>query len=125
MKITVEIRDDLLAALLDRSSSSNSTAEDVLNGLLAAALDQPRAESVDLVNAIQVTLKAVEKVPHGETFLVEDVIPNDIWQSMTTGDRKSFGKTFRKQVDQAGLATWVTRNSGNKAIYRRSINSGE
>ncbi|MCK6250518.1 MULTISPECIES: DUF1413 domain-containing protein [Pseudomonas] len=125
MKITVEIRDDLLAALLDRSSSSNSTAEDVLNGLLAAALDQPEAESVDLVNAIQVTLKAVEKVPHGETFLVEDVIPNDIWQSMTTGDRKSFGKTFRKQVDQAGLATWVTRNSGNKAIYRRSINSGE
>ena len=70
MKITVEIRDDLLAALLDRSSSSNSTAEDVLNGLLAAALDQPEAESVDLVNAIQVTLKAVEKVPHGETFLV-------------------------------------------------------
>ena len=125
MKITVEIRDDLLAALLDRSSSSNSTAEDVLNGLLAAALDQPEVESVDLVNAIQVTLKAVEKVPHGETFLVEDVIPNDIWQSMTTGDRKSFGKTFRKQVDQAGLATWVTRNSGNKAIYRRSINSGE
>ena len=125
MKITVEIRDDLLAALLDRCSSSNSTAEDVLNGLLAAALDQPEAESVDLVNAIQVTLKAVEKVPHGETFLVEDVIPNDIWQSMTTGDRKSFGKTFRKQVDQAGLATWVTRNSGNKAIYRRSINSGE
>ena len=125
MKITVEIRDDLLAALLDRSSSSNSTAEDVLNGLLAAALDQPEAESVDLVNAIQVTLKAVEKVPHGETFLVEDVIPNDIWQSMTTGDRKSFGKTFRKQVDQAGLATWVTRNSGNKAIYRRSINLGE
>ena len=52
MKITVEIRDDLLAALLDRSSSSNSTAEDVLNGLLAAALDQPEAESVDLVNAI-------------------------------------------------------------------------
>ena len=125
MKITVEIRDDLLAALLDRSSSSNSTAEDGLNGLLADALDQPEAESVDLVNAIQVTLKAVEKVPHGETFLVEDVIPNDIWQSMTTGDRKSFGKTFRKQVDQAGLATWVTRNSGNKAIYRRSINSGE
>ena len=125
MKVTVEIRDDLLAALLDRSSSSNSTAEDVLNGLLAAALDQPEVESVDLVNAIQVTLKAVEKVPHGETFLVEDVIPNDIWQSMTTGDRKSFGKTFRKQVDQAGLATWVTRNSGNKAIYRRSINSGE
>ena len=125
MKVTVEIRDDLLAALLDRSSSSNSTAEDVLNGLLAAALDQPEVESVDLGNAIQVTLKAVEKVPHGETFLVEDVIPNDIWQSMTTGDRKSFGKTFRKQVDQAGLATWVTRNSGNKAIYRRSINSGE
>lgn len=125
MKVTVEIRDDLLAALLDRSSSSNSTAEDVLNGLLAAALDQPEVESVDLVNAIQVTLKAVEKVPHGETFLVEDVIPNDIWQSMTTGDRKSFGKTFRKQVVQAGLAAWITRNSGNKAIYRRSINLGE
>lgn len=125
MMVTVEIRDDLLAALLDRSSSSNSTTEDVLNGLLAAALDQPEVESVDLVHAIQVTLRAVEKVPHGETFLVEDVIPNDIWKSMTTGDRKSFGKTFRKQVDHAGLASWVTRNSGNKAIYRRSTNSGE
>jgi hypothetical protein len=125
MKVTVEIRDDLLAALLDRSSSTNSTADEVLNGLLAAALDQPEAEAVDLVQAIQLTLQAVEKVPHGETFLVEDVIPTETWQSMTTGDRKSFGKTFRKQVAQAGLAEWVTRNSGNKAIYRRSTTAGE
>ncbi|MFJ2689188.1 DUF1413 domain-containing protein [Pseudomonas sp. NPDC087336] len=125
MKVTVEIRDDLLAALLDRSSSTNSTADEVLNGLLATALDQPEAESVDLVQAIQLTLQAVEKVPHGETFLVEEVIPTETWQLMTTGDRKSFGKTFRKQVVQAGLAEWVTRNSGNKAIYRRSTISGE
>jgi len=67
----------------------------------------------------------VEQVPFGETFLVEDVIPNDLWQLMTTGDRKSFGKAFRKQVDLAGLAVWVSRNSGNKAVYRRSLAEGD
>jgi hypothetical protein len=125
MKVTFEIRDDLLAALLDRSSSTNITTEEVLNSLLAAALDQPEAEAVDLVHAVRVTLSEVTKVAHGETFLVEDVIPADIWQSMASGDRKSFGKTFRKQAAQSGLAEWVSRNSGNKAIYRRLPASGE
>ncbi len=124
MKVTFEIRDDLLAALLDRSST-NITAEEVLNSLLAAALDQPEAEAFDLVHAVQVTLSEVAKVAHGETFLVEEVIPTDIWQSMASGDRKSFGKTFRKQAAQSGLAEWVSRNSGNKAIYRRLPATGE
>lgn len=121
MKVLVEIRDDLMAAVLGLSSSSGNTVDEVLNNLLAVALDQPEAEAVDLAHAVQVTLKAVEKVPFGDTFLVEDVIPNDLWHLMTTGDRKSFGKAFRKQVDLAGLAEWVSRNSGNKAVYRRSL----
>ncbi|MDD2004067.1 DUF1413 domain-containing protein [Pseudomonas putida] len=121
MKVLVEIRDDLMAAVLGLSSSSGNTVDEVLNNLLAVALDQPEAEAVDLAHAVQVTLKAVEKVPFGDTFLVEDVIPNDLWNLMTTGDRKSFGKAFRKQVDLAGLAEWVSRNSGNKAVYRRSL----
>ena len=125
MKVMIEVRDDLLAALLDRSSSTNTTTEEVLNSLLAAALDQPETEAVDLVHAVQVTLTEVAKVVHGEEFLVEDVIPAEIWQSMTSGDRKSFGKTFRKQAAQSGLAEWVSRNSGNKAVYRRLPTTGE
>lgn len=125
MKITFEVRDDLLAALLDRSGSTNATPEELLNSFLAAALDQPEAEAVDLVHAVQATLNEVAKLTPEETFLVEDVIPADIWQSMTSGDRKSFGKTFRKQAAQSGLAEWITRNSGNKAIYRRLPATGE
>lgn len=125
MKVTFEVRDDLLAALLDRSGSTNATPEEILNSLLAAALDQPEAEAVDLVHAVQATLNEVAKLTPEEKFLVEDVIPADIWQSMTSGDRKSFGKTFRKQAAQSGLAEWVTRNSGNKAIYRRLPATGE
>lgn len=119
MKITVEIRDDILVALLDRSSATNVSTEELLNSLLASALDQPEPEAVDLLQAIQSTLDAVRKVPAGETFLVEDVIPPEYWQAMTTGDRKSFGKSFRKQVEEAELAAWDYRNSGNKAVYRR------
>lgn len=124
MKVTVDIHDTLLAALLERSSATNATAEEVLNSLLAAALEQPEHEAVDLAQAILSTFEVVRKIPVGDSFLVEDVIPADLWQAMSPGVRKSFGKSFRKQVEEAGLALWESRTSGNKAVYRR-IHSGK
>ncbi|WP_165840764.1 DUF1413 domain-containing protein [Pseudomonas sp. SDI] len=119
MKVTLEIQDNILGALIERSSATGVSTEDMLNSLLAKALEQPVHESVDLDLAIDSALVGVRMVPFGTTFLVEDIMPTGLWQTMSPGDRKSFGKNFRKRVEEAKLAVWDSRTSGNKAVYRR------
>jgi hypothetical protein len=119
MIISVDLKDGLLAALLERSGSVNSTPEELINSLLASALGQPEADTIDHGRVINDALAEVRKLPSGEEFALEKVIHPDTWQLMSTGDRKSFGKAFRKQAEGSGLAEWSYRNGSNKAIYIR------
>jgi hypothetical protein len=121
MIVTLDIKDEVLAALLERSSSTSSTVEELLNTLLASALDQPMTETVDHQQVIKLALTKVQRLPAGQEFTLDDVIDQDAWQIMSTGDRKSLGKAFRKQAEASGLAAWSYRNSSNKAIYTRQI----
>lgn len=120
MNINIEVKNDILAALLSRSAETNSSVETVLDELLREALEQPSFVGVVVVDVLEACLKKVRQFKVGEIFTLDDVIPPQTWGSMSTGDRKSFGKRFRKEAESAGLAEWVTRNSANKAIYKRS-----
>jgi hypothetical protein len=120
MNVNIEIKNDLLATILARSAETNNSVENLLDELLREALEQPSAPSVDVAEVIQACLEKVRQLEVGEAFTLDDVIPPLAWDSMSTGDRKSFGKRFRKEAQNAGLAEWETRNSANKAIYKRS-----
>lgn len=119
MIITIDLKDGVLAELLERSSSSNITPEEMLNNLLISALGQPETETVDHPEVIKKALTKVEKFSPQREFTLDDVMDAEAWQRMSTGERKSFGKAFRKQVEASGLAEWSHRNSSNKAIYTR------
>lgn len=120
MNINIEIKNDILAALLSRSAETNSSVETVLDELLREALEQPSFVGVVVADVLEACLKKVRQLKVGERFTLDDVISPQTWDSMSTGDRKSFGKRFRKEAESAGLAEWETRNSANKAIYKRS-----
>ena len=119
MIVSIDIKEGVLAALLERSSSVNSTPEELINNLLASALGQPEAETINHEQVIKDALTKVRELPAALEFTLEDVIDADSWQLMSTGDRKSFGKAFRKQAESSGLAAWSYRNGSNKAIYIR------
>lgn len=121
MMITLEFRNDLLAALLERSKAANSNPDELINTLLASALGQPAPEvqSVDPEEVVKLALGKVRELPANQEFTLDDVIDQATWHKMSTGDRKSLGKGFRKQAEASGLAKWADRNSSNKAIYIR------
>lgn len=118
MIVQLEIRDNVLAALLARSLESGSSVDDLVDELLRDSLEQPIPESVDLARILEASLDYVRALQPDFQFTLEDVIAQPDWDAMRTGDRKSFGKLFRKQAESLGLAEWVRRSSGNKAIYR-------
>lgn len=120
MNINIEIKNDILAALLSRSAETNNSVEAVLDELLREALEQPSFVGVVVADVLEACLKKVRKLKVGEMFTLDDVISPQAWDAMSSGDRKSFGKRFRKEAESAGLAEWETRNSANKAIYKRS-----
>lgn len=120
MNINIEIKNDVLAALLSRSAETNNSVETVLDELLREALEQPTFVGVVVADVLEACLEKVRQLKVGEMFTLDDVISHQMWDSMSTGDRKSFGKRFRKEAESAGLAEWETRNSANKAIYKRS-----
>lgn len=120
MIVQLDISNDMLTNLLSRSDEAGMSVDDVLDELLREAFDQPRAEVVDLQLALDSSMSAVRELSSGSTFMLENVIDQDLWDAMSVGDRKSFGKRFRKEAEGAGIAQWKDRTSGNKAIYLRT-----
>lgn len=118
MIVQIELKDDILAALLGRSLESGITVDELIDELLRESLEQPMPESVDLARILEASLDYVRALQPDFQFTLEDVIAQPDWDAMSSGDRKSFGKLFRKQAESLGLAEWVRRSSGNKAIYR-------
>jgi hypothetical protein len=118
MIITIELQNDVLAALLERTRANGTAIEDVVDDLLREALEQPQVESIDIHEILDESLARLREMKPDSEFSLEDVISSQSWEAMSTGDRKSFGKLFRKEAERAGLAEWQRRSSGNKAIYR-------
>ncbi|MBC3271917.1 DUF1413 domain-containing protein [Pseudomonas sp. SWRI81] len=118
MIVSLDIKNDVLTALLARSRDTGSSVEDVMDELLREALEQPQIESIDIAEILAESLASVRKMNPDTEFTLEDVVSKESWMAMSTGDRKSFGKLFRKETENSELAEWMRRSSGNKAIYR-------
>lgn len=118
MNVSFEMKNDILAALLARSRENGSSIEDVIDELLREALEQPQVESVNVSKILAESLANVRNMHPDTEFTLEDVVSKESWEAMSGGDRKSFGKLFRKETESSELAEWKRRSSGNKAIYR-------
>ncbi|KKN97477.1 hypothetical protein LCGC14_0155960 [marine sediment metagenome] len=117
MQIQINMQDDLVAALTARAVETNTTTEALIDELLREALHQPIAESTLVDNVLVAAVEGISLIESGKQFSLDDVIDQESWDGMTGGERKSLGKRFRKLVESQGIANWVDRTSGNKAIY--------
>lgn len=117
MNVTFNIQDDLLASIISRAQEAGVSAENTIDDLLREALEQPLPESTLVESLLAEAIERTQSVGAGSEFSLDNLLDFDAWSSMSGGERKSLGRRFRKQVEGEGIAVWLRRNSGNKAIY--------
>lgn len=117
MLVNIQIKEDLLFALLTQARKNGSTVEVAIDDILREALDDPDLESKSLGAFLHVAIRGVEAIEKMAEFSLDDVLGNEDWNRLSGGDRKSLGRSFRKEVERLGIAVWLRRNSANKAIY--------
>lgn len=117
MLVNIQIKEDLLFALLTQARKNGSTVEVAIDDILREALDDPDLESKSLGTFLDVAIRGVEAIEKMAEFSLDDVLGNEDWNRLSSGDRKSLGRSFRKEVERLGIAVWLRRNSANKAIY--------
>jgi len=124
-KIMLEIEDLVLLRALTESAKQQTSLAVFITHVLKAALESPNPVSPPLPNKVEdliaATLVRVHAIAAGKEFLLSDVFADAAWQTLTGGERKSFGKNFRKAVESNSppLAKYVRRASNNLAVYVR------
>ncbi|VVP47465.1 hypothetical protein PS850_05227 [Pseudomonas fluorescens] len=119
MLVTIQIQDDLLSTLLTQAQEVGSSVESFIEETLREALDQPVAENTLVEGLLILAIQGVAKIKAKAEFSLDDVLGEGDWNLMTGGERKSLGRRFRKEAEGSGIAKWLRRNSGNKAIYQK------
>ena len=125
VKIVLEINEALLSKALISSQEQGMD----LNTFLCEALDTaivskaPEPESLVLTTD-DLIAKVVDRARTKEVgveFMLVDLCTTDEWESLSSGERKSFGKSFRRAVEDVTppVAKYVRRTSSNKAVYER------
>ncbi|KTB69972.1 MULTISPECIES: DUF1413 domain-containing protein [Pseudomonas] len=117
MLVNIQIKDDLLRALLNQAHKNDSTPEGLLDEILRQELDDPDLESKSLNAFLQEAIRGAGAIEKMTEFSFDDVLGREDWNRLSGGDRKSLGRSFRKEVERLGIAVWLRRNSANKAIY--------
>jgi hypothetical protein len=124
-KLIIEIDDALLSKALTESQEQQVSLDTFINEALATTLAEPISPIVRKNIGIDTILQsAVEQskslVPETE-FLLVDICSVEDWNYLSSGERKSLGKDFRKAVEGAEpqIARHVGRTTSNKAIYKR------
>ena len=120
----VNLPEPLLARMLAETQARGTTMETFIAEAIAQALTTPEFTERKVVSVKAVLAGLVDeaqKIRPGETFLVKDLCNPDDWNSLSAGERKNLGKSFRKKVEDKlkPIAKWVDRTSGNQAIYER------
>ena len=120
-KLIMDIETAVIGGLATECEKQGITIDAYANQLLKAALLGPHAPptttNIDIGELLNQAVARTKKLPIGREFNLEDLFSNDEWDALQSGERKSFGRRFKKAV--AHLADHIGRTSGNKAIYKR------
>ena len=124
MKAFIEFDDALLAKVLNECVDRKVGFEAFVMGAIRDALDEPDdsgARDLDISGIVTRAIERAGALASDSTFHIDSVCPSDEWNALNAGERKIFGKAFRKAVEGnvPQIAVHVGRTSGNKAIYRR------
>ncbi|NPC69522.1 DUF1413 domain-containing protein [Corallococcus exiguus] len=124
-KVLIEIDDGVLMGALAESQDQqlilDKYVEQVLRRAQAEETGTPLAP-VDLGNVIETACQKAQALTQGERFHLTDLIGEELWQTIDTGERRAMGKTFRARMEQSEpkIADHIGRTSANLAIYKRA-----
>lgn len=78
--------------------------------------------AVDIEAVIKDACQKAQALPKEKRFHLTDLIGEELWQAIGTGERRAMGKTFRALMEQSEpkIARHVGRTSTNLAIYERA-----
>lgn len=78
--------------------------------------------AVDVNAVLEDACQKAQALTTGERFHPTDLIGEDTWQAIGTGERRALGKAFRARMEQpeSKIADHVGRTSANLAIYERA-----
>jgi len=124
MNARIELDDALLAKALSECVERKINFEAFVEEAIRAALDEPGendARDLDITGIVARAVDHARSLPPDSTFHTDGVCLPDDWKALNAGERKIFGKAFRKAVEGSTpqVAIHVGRTSGNKAIYKR------
>jgi hypothetical protein len=121
--IVLDLDDSILSKALIESQEQECSLAEYITDVIAAALELPAIKK-PVINVSELIDAALEKAatkPIGAEFMLIDVCPDDVWAKLSGGDRKSFGKGFRRVAESQTppLIAFDRRTTGNKAVYKR------
>ena len=123
-KLMIEIDDSLLSKALIESEEQQVSLDIFINEALRATLIEPNPparRSISIETMLRNAVEGVKARVIGTEFNLFDICAIEDWEALSSGERKSLGKNFRKAVEgaESPIAKYIGRTSSNKAIYRR------
>jgi len=124
-KVLVDIDDGVLMGALAESQDQqlilDKYVEQVLRRAQAEDTGTPPV-AVDIGAVIEDACQKAQALTQRERFHLTDLIGEDLWQAIDTGERRAMGKIFRARMEQSEpkIAHHVGRTSANLAIYERA-----
>ena len=114
MQVILDIKEDLLKVLLN---ISDGDLETFIDEVLREHIDAPGIEDRGIDLFLNLAIEGVSKINKMTEFSIDDVLSSQEWRRLSPGQRKSLGRSFRKELTRLGIASWLRRDSANKAIY--------
>jgi DNA-binding transcriptional regulator YdaS (Cro superfamily) len=120
--LSISLPDSVLAAALAEAMNQGTTLEAFIERAISSGVSRtaltPRLPA-NPEAILQEAVNVAKSKSKGDKFLLKDLCDDQSWTSMTTGERKVFGKRFRTAIEGSKTAKHVDKTSSNQAIYER------
>ncbi len=127
MQLLIPVDTALVSRLVTLATANGRTLEDQILTSLTESMGKPRApaaapaparQTLDVEATMALAMTAASARPKGAEFQLQDLIAPETWPLVE--NTRSCGRTFRKRIEKAGIATFIGRTQSRHAVYRRN-----
>lgn len=119
-QITLDLDPDLAHEVIERARAKGEDVRSFLVELVADGLNARYPVKRKAMSPKQRMDDAVDRafaLKPGARFKLQDLYDKDDWATIPSPT--NFGRQFKQEVEKAGVARYVGKNSANQAIYER------
>ena len=121
VNVMIELDERVLTGILIQATELNINLNTHIENVLNSTMLQPIEPKTPLIldSIINQAIQNAEKKVSGDEFHINDVCSDQVWEQLSSGERKRLGRLFRKEIESKKIAKFLRRTTGNKAIYER------